>query len=56
MDGGVKLVRSVLKTNPLKIFKQALLGLKLWRQGRIGLHSDVIQNRDELRKILSALD
>lgn len=44
-----------LKTNPLKLFGMASLGLKLLRSGRMALWLESIKNKKELKTILNAL-
>lgn len=46
------LVRLFMKTNPLKMFKEATLGLKLMRAGRLSLKVERIKNRRELQKLM----
>ena len=50
------LVRMFMKTNPLKMFKQAGLGLKLWLRGRMGLKPEKIQRTGELKSLLGVLE
>lgn len=50
------LVRMFLKTNPLKMFKQAGLGLKLLLRGRMGFAREKIERTDELGSILKYLE
>ncbi len=45
-----------LKTNPLKLLKQVGLGAKLWLRGRMGIRSDSIVARGELKALLNALE
>ncbi|OGC00053.1 heterodisulfide reductase [candidate division KSB1 bacterium RBG_16_48_16] len=49
------LVNLILKTNPLKFFGLAPLGLKLLKTGRIGLKKESIKAKKELSTILGAL-
>jgi len=49
-------VRLFLKTNPFLLFKQTILGWKLWRQGRMGLKTESIERKKELRSLLGALE
>jgi heterodisulfide reductase subunit C len=53
---GLLLLRLYLKTNPLKLFKQAGLGLRLLRHGRFSLRRESVRQQDELRTILKALE
>ena len=50
------LVRLYLKTNPLAIFKQASLGMKLWLKGRLSLKRETIERKNELHRMLGALE
>jgi len=50
------LVWLYLKTNPLKMLGQAGLGLKLWLRGRLSLKKESIKHKDELHRILKALE
>ncbi len=47
------LVKLFLKTNPLNMFKQAFLGLRLMWNGRLSLRRETIENTGELHAILS---
>jgi heterodisulfide reductase subunit C len=53
---GRLLMSLYLKTNPFALFKQAGLGMKLFRQGRMKLGKDTIKRKEELRKILKSLE
>ena len=53
---GILITLMFLKTNPFKLFKQAFLGLKLLRKGRMGLKIESIQRMDELKPILDAVE
>lgn len=48
------LVNMYLHTNPLKMFKEAILGIRLFLAGRMSLKPDRIRNRADLRKIFAA--
>ncbi|MDD3732657.1 MAG: 4Fe-4S dicluster domain-containing protein [candidate division Zixibacteria bacterium] len=50
------LVNLFMKTNPLKVFKQMGLGLRLWSQGRLSPKREAIKRRDELKSILKVLE
>ena len=43
-----------MKTNPFKLLKNALIGLRLIRQGRLGLRRESIRERGKLRAMLKA--
>ncbi len=45
-----------LKTAPLAMMNQAVMGMKLFFQGRIGLKMESIKNKRELQTVLNALD
>lgn len=49
-------IKLFLKTNILQLFREAALGFKLWRQGRMGLGKESIKGKRELRTILQALE
>lgn len=53
---GRLIMRLFLKTNPLKLFKQAGLGLKLLKNGRFSLKRESMKSRDELKSILKVLE
>ncbi len=46
------LVRLFLKTNPLKMLKEATLGLRLWKSGRMTLGIEHIENKAQLQQIM----
>ena len=50
------LVRLFLKTNPFKMFGNAGLGWRLFRQGRLSPKGESIERTDELHKILKAME
>ncbi len=50
------LVTMYLKSNPFKMFKEAMLGLKLFVTGRMSLMPDRIKRRSELATILDAVE
>jgi hypothetical protein len=50
------LMQVLLRARPLKIFKQARLGWNLLRTGRMAVQRDPIARRDELRRMLKALE
>jgi quinone-modifying oxidoreductase subunit QmoC len=45
-----------MKTNPFRLLRYAKVGLKLFRTGRASLHEESIQNKDELKALLRAVD
>jgi len=49
------LVNLYLRTNPFKMFKEAVLGMKLLFHGRMSLMPDRIKRRNELTTILNAV-
>jgi len=53
---GRLLMRFFARTNPLKMLKQAGLGWKLLRRGRISMKRESIRRRPELHKIMQALE
>jgi quinone-modifying oxidoreductase subunit QmoC len=54
------LLKMYLKTNPLKLLAQAVMGMKLFFTGRIGLHIDRIKakrgQKGDLQTIMDAVD
>ena len=44
-----------LKTNPVKLLKNAGIGQRLVRQGRLGLRREAIRDRKKLREMLEAV-
>ena len=53
---GRTLIRLYLKTNPLNMLHQAMLGLKLMLRGRFSLKKEQVKRRDELHRILKSLE
>jgi quinone-modifying oxidoreductase subunit QmoC len=53
---GRLIMRLYMNTNPFKMFKQTMLGLKLMLRGRFSLKKESIKRKDELRKILKSLE
>jgi len=53
---GRLILRLFLKTNPLKMFGQTGVGLKLLRRGRFSMKRESISNRRELSRILKVLE
>jgi quinone-modifying oxidoreductase subunit QmoC len=49
-------VKLFLKTAPMAMFGQAMMGMKLFFQGRIGLKIESIKRKKELQTVLNALD
>ncbi len=50
------LVTMYLKSNPFKMFKEAILGLRLFMTGRMSLMPDRIKKRGDLARILNAVE
>jgi len=50
------LIRFFLKTNPFRILKQAGLGLRLLRRGRMSLKKESVREKVQLRSIMKALE
>ncbi len=50
---GPIIVKLYMKTKPWQMLKQTGLGMKLFFQGRMGLKTESIKKKDELKKILS---
>lgn len=53
---GILLTMMFLKTNPFKLIKQSILGLKLLIKGRLPLKIETIKGMDELKPILDAVE
>lgn len=53
---GILLTMMFLKTNPFKLIKQSLLGLKLLVKGRMPLKIEKIKGMKELKPILDAVE
>jgi quinone-modifying oxidoreductase, subunit QmoC len=53
---GRLMMRLYLKTNPFKALNQAVMGFRLWTQGRIGIGSESISRKQELHNLIDALD
>jgi quinone-modifying oxidoreductase, subunit QmoC len=53
---GRLMMNIALKTNPFRLLRYAKVGLKLFRTGRASLHEERIQNKDELKALLRAVD
>jgi quinone-modifying oxidoreductase subunit QmoC len=50
------LVKLYLKTNPLAMLKQAVLGGRLMMKGRLSLKRESIERKDELHRMLKVLE
>jgi heterodisulfide reductase subunit C len=53
---GRLMMNIAMKTNPFRLLRYAKVGLKLFRTGRASLHEESIQNKDELKALLRAVD
>jgi heterodisulfide reductase subunit C2 len=53
---GPLLMKMYLKTNPLAMLKNAMLGFKLWKAGRLSLKTEKIKNKKDLLKLLENVD
>lgn len=49
-------VKLFLKTQPMAMFGQSIMGMKLFFKGRIGLKMESIKRKKELQTILNSLD
>jgi hypothetical protein len=47
------LISLYLRTNPFRMLKEALLGLKLFLRGRLTVGRERVRRRDQLRAILT---
>jgi quinone-modifying oxidoreductase, subunit QmoC len=45
-----------MRTNPFKMMKQAMMGIKLFLVGRISFKTEKIKRRDELHRLLAAVE
>jgi hypothetical protein len=45
-----------MKTNPFKMFKEAMMGIRLFLVGRISLKTEKIKRINELHRLLAAID
>ena len=52
---GSLLMKMYMRTNPLEIFKQMGLGMKLFFKGRMNVLPDAIERKDEFHSLLQAL-
>jgi hypothetical protein len=50
------MINMAMKTNPFRLLRYAKVGLKLFRTGRASLHEESIQNKDELKALLHAVE
>jgi heterodisulfide reductase subunit C len=53
---GRLMMNIAMKTNPFRLLRYAKVGMKLFRTGRASLHEESIQNPDELKALLRAVD
>jgi hypothetical protein len=53
---GRLLVALYLQTNPFRMFRNAALGYKLWRRGRLSVGQDHIEHPETLSRMLDAVD
>jgi quinone-modifying oxidoreductase, subunit QmoC len=53
---GRLMINIAMRTNPFRLLRYAKVGLKLFRTGRASLHEESIQNKDELKALLRAVD
>jgi heterodisulfide reductase subunit C len=49
-------MRAYTRTAPTELLRHALVGLRLWRRGRMGFRRASIRNRRVLRELLAAVD
>jgi heterodisulfide reductase subunit C len=49
------LVSLYLRTNPLTMLKEAFLGWRLWKAGRLSLKKESIERKQELRTIMQSV-
>lgn len=53
---GPLLMKIYLKTNPLMLFKNMMLGFKLWKRGRISLKTEKIKDKRSLKRLLNSVE
>ncbi len=53
---GPLLLKMYLKTNPIMLFKNMKLGIKLWLRGRISMKTERIKDKKALKKLLQSMD
>jgi quinone-modifying oxidoreductase, subunit QmoC len=53
---GMLIFLMYMKTNPLKLLKQATLGLRLFSKGRLGIGIEQIKRKDELRPLINIVE
>ncbi|MBL8017161.1 MAG: 4Fe-4S dicluster domain-containing protein [Ignavibacteria bacterium] len=53
---GPLLMKIYLKTNPLMLFKNMMLGFKLWKRGRISIKTERIKDKNALKKLLKSVE
>lgn len=53
---GPLLIKMYLKTNPFMLFKNMVLGFKLWVRGRISLKTERIKDKKALKKLLQSVE
>ena len=49
------IIRMFLKSNPLLMFQQADMGIRLWLRGRLRLKKEKIRNKEELQKVMQTI-
>ncbi len=50
------MLNMAFKTNPLHLLRYAHVGWRLFRKGRVSLHEESIQNKNEIQALLRAVD
>lgn len=53
---GPLLLKMYLKTNPFMLFKNMMLGYKLWKTGRLSLKTEKIKNKKNLAALLKNVE
>ena len=53
---GPLLLKMYLKTNPFMLFKNMMLGFKLWKTGRLSLKTEKIKNKKNLAALLKNVE
>lgn len=53
---GPLLLKMYLKTNPMMLFKNMMLGFKLWKTGRLSIRTEKIKDKGNLNRLLNSIE
>lgn len=53
---GPLLMKMYIKTNPFMLVKNMMLGIKLWKRGRISMKTEKIKDKKSLKKLLNSVE